>query len=370
MKLTFFALSGLLLVMSLSGTTLALECIENDYGLSISNVYSDIENCDISISSSKEIRDMSLEMQLEHEGMVLEKRVFSIASVSPASATIKAFQWDVDNRDDGRFTVRSRLLKDGCELDSNVYSFVNGRQVIPRITVDDLVVNSEGFSVMITPQEAVLIDLEYMLLDDTDVIFTDRVEKIGLHTQPFVISRNWNTLLENGKLYSGRIKVKMYSPSENYIAAMEEFTAKDDVFISDTYKDEIGASATLDGISQVPFMGSVRFTVIRESTDGDEIIESATKRSPVLLNGDDETVEAIWKKRLPEGIYKLTIEVIGNDDDILDVRETIIEAEAVTSAPTSIIDNSENNKESPGFPGIHVLFTIIAAIFVIRLIEK
>ncbi len=364
MKLAFLVLSSLILMTFLSGTSLASECTENAVDASIINVYSDIENCDVTIQSAEDIQDMKLEIQLEHEGKILDRRVLAISTVSASSNSIKAFHWDTENKEDGKFTVRSKLLKDECTVDTNTYTFVNGRQVLPRITVDDFVANSEGFSVMITPREAVLVDVEYMLLDDDDVVFMDTVEKIGLHTQPFEINRNWNTILTDEKQYIGRVKVKMYSPSESYIATMKDFTAKDDVFISDTYKDEIGASATIDGISQVPFTGSVKFTVIQEENGNEKIIESINSKSPILLSGDDETVEAIWKQRLSEGIYKLSIEVIGNDGDVLDLKETIIEAEPAQVNAQSA--SEEDTEESPGFLNIHAGLMVIAAIFLLK----
>lgn len=362
MKLASLVLSSLILTTFLTGLSLASECAVN---ANIANVYSDIENCDITIQSLEEIHDMKLEMELEHEGKILDKRILSISAVSANSNSIKAFQWNTANKDDGKFIVESKLLKDGCIVDTNTYSFVNGRQVLPRITVDDFVANSEGFSVMITPYEAVLVDVEYMLLDADEVIFLDTVEKVGLHTQPFEVTRNWNTILIDDKQYNGRVKVKMHSPAENHIVAVKDFTAKDDVFISDTYKDEIGASATVDGISQVPFTGSVKFTVSQEEYGNEKIIESISSKSPILLSGDDETVEAIWEERLSEGIYKLSIEVIGNNGDVLDIRETIIEAEATPIAPESTTEE-EKKEESPGFLNIHAGLMVIAAIFVLR----
>ncbi len=365
MKLAFLVLSSLILMTFLSGTSLASECTENAVTAKIINVYSDIENCDVTIQSTEDIQDMKLEIQLEHEGKILDRRVLAISTVSASSNSIKAFQWDTENKDDGKFTVRSKLLKDECTLDTNTYTFVNGRQILPRITVDDFVANSEGFSVIITPLKAVLVDVEYMLLDGDDVVFMDTVEKIALHTQPLEVSKNWNTILTDEKQYIGRVKVKMHSPSENYIVAVKDFTAKDDVFISDTYKDEIGASATIDGISQVPFAGLVKFTVSQEDDGNEKIVESINSKSPILLGGDDETVEAIWEEKLPEGIYKLNIDVIGNSGDVLDMRETIIEAEAAKAIPETTTEE-ENTEESPGFLNTHSGLMIIASIFVLR----
>ena len=42
---------------------------------------------------------------------------------------------------------------------------------------------------------------------------------------------------------------------------------------------------------------------------------------------DDETVEVAWKERLTEGVYRLEIELFGNDGDVIERRETIIESD-------------------------------------------
>ncbi len=366
MRLFLVFLISFLLILAFSGSSLAQECPE-DTGAGITDFYSDIESGDLTVYSATELEEMELELSLEHEGEVLDEKTLPVRRVAPGSNAIKVFEWDTDTRDDGRYTVYARILKDDCELYTNNYSFVHGRQVIPRVTVDDLIANSEGFSLMITPVQPVLVDVTYMLVDGSDVIYMNEQERVALNTVPLEVSEQWNTLLENGREYKGRVKVKMYTPSD-VIGSMQEFTAKDDVFISDTYQDEIGSSATIDGTSQVPFEGSVRFTVMQNDGSG-TIIETIVRDSPILLSGDDETVEAIWEERLPEGTYRLNIEVIGNDGDLLDVKETIIEAEAPRNV-TNTTNETETSNQSPGFLGVHSIIIIVAAIFVLRLKKR
>lgn len=364
MRSAFLSLITILLIISFTSPSFAIDCASDTHDISIIDIYSDLETCDITLRSSEQISELELEIYMEHEGNILDRKTFSIDSISPGSDITKAFEWNTDNKGDGKYTVKSIISKDACVLHENTYNFVNGRQTIPRITVDDLVSNSQGFSVMITPQKAVLVDVEYMLMDGSDVIYSGTEKKISVHTQPMEVSKDWNVLLENNKKYIGRVKVKMYSPSVNYIALSEDFMATDDVFISDTYEDDIGASATIDGISQVPFTGSVRFTVSKQEENAEDVIESVTKKSPVLLNGDDETVETIWKERLGSGVYALVIEVIGNDGDILDVEESIIESdyEPVTQPANT---STEDTEQSPGLmiPAILTIIVITTAVF-------
>ncbi len=60
-------------------------------------------------------------------------------------------------------------MKNDEEIAGTKYDFIYGSRTIPRIAVNDLSVNSRGFSIMITLKEAVLIDLGYMLPDGDKV---------------------------------------------------------------------------------------------------------------------------------------------------------------------------------------------------------
>nr|WP_321497393.1 hypothetical protein [uncultured Methanolobus sp.] len=363
MRSAFLHLIATVMVLSLIIPSYALDCSSNEFDVTVTDIYSDLETCDITIHSSETVNGLKIDMVLEHSGDVLDSKSLTIDSITPDSDITKAFRWNTNDKGDGKYTVTSTISEDGCKIYETTYSFVNGRQTIPRITVDDLVPNSQGFSVMITPIEAVLVDIEYMLMDGSDVIYAGTEKKISVSTVPLEVSKDWNVLLENNKDYSARVKVKLYSPSVTYIALTEDFTAHDDVFISDTYEDDIGASATIDGISQVPFKGSVRFTVDQVvGNDRTEII-SVVERSPVILNGDDETVETIWNERLTTGEYELLIEVIGNDGDILDVEEKIIESDYELPVNTTGAGDTQETEQSPGFTFIFAtIFIAVSAI--------
>lgn len=358
MRTALLSLTAILLILSLTGPSFAADCESDSYDISVTDIYSDLDTCDITLHSSEQATDLELEMIMEHDGSTLDRKIFTINTITPDSDVTKAFEWDTDNKGDGKYIIRSIISKNGCTIYENTYNFVNGRQTIPRISVDDLVPNSQGLSVMITPLEAVLVDVEYMLIDDSDVIYSGTEKKISISTVPTEVNKDWKVLLKNNKEYSSRVKVKLYSPTINYIALTEDFKAMDDVFISDTYEDDIGASATIDGISQVPFKGSVRFTV--SQVDGN-IVESATKTSPVILNGDDETVETIWTERLKKGVYTLVIQVIGNDGDILDVEERIIESDYEIPVNQTNTTSSSDPNRSPGFMFLGT-FSIIAVL--------
>ncbi|MCD4799785.1 MAG: hypothetical protein K8R19_12370, partial [Methanosarcinales archaeon] len=159
--------------------------------------------------------------------------------------------------------------------------------------------------------------------------------------------------LENNHDYSTRVKARISSPKDAVIAQSEDFTSKDDVRITELYRDETGASATVEGYSQVPFDGYVVFTVTKDDT----IIEEVREKSPILTNDDDETIEIIWTRKLAAGIYGLSVEVIGNDGDILDEWDTVIESDYDSSADAT---PEPTPTETPGFGIILATFALVS----------
>lgn len=362
MKTIFSALFTCILLISLMASAHADDGIDNTFDVEI---YSNIQSCDVTIYSSSIQENMILEIKLLRKGRLLDQKILEIDSISPDSRNIKVVSWDVQDTDDGVYTVQTKIIKDGVQLHSQDYDFVHGRQIIPKIIVEDILPNSEGFSIVIEPKEPVLVDIEYMLVEGEDVVYTIEDENVPLHTNPIVVQNEWGVLLVNNKEYQGRVKIRSYTPSLTTIAFMQAFTARDDVEITDVYEDEIGASVTLEGRSQVPFEGSVRFTVIEKIDGQREIIESVNQPSPILLTEDDETIEVIWNRRLQRGVYELIIEVIGNDGDVIERKETIIESKG--SAPyTNVEQEPVPEENTPGFLVTQLILGAIAAIFVYR----
>lgn len=329
----------------------------------IQEIYSDIESCDITIASSRTVEDLTLEVQLLQEGRAIDKATIPIDRIEANSNIIKFAQWHATSIPDGAYQIHAQIFNGKEELCSTEYEFIHGRQILPDVIFEGMIANSEGVSAVIKPTDASLVDIEYMLVEGNDIIYLTKDEKISVHTTPLTVNKRWNTLLANNKEYTGRVKVRISDPG-SIIVATDTFTSMDDAEITDIYKDEIGASATIAGNSQVPFDGYVRFTVYSENSD--EIMESAIMRSPILLTEDDETVEAIWKKRLTEGRYKLTIEIIGNDGDVLDIQETVIDVEELTSIYNDIPEGTEEGNSTPSFLITTALTAIAAGAIVLR----
>jgi len=296
--------------------------------IDIVDVYSDIDSVDITLHSGGHYMDITIDADLILKGEVLASRQFNIKEISPQTDITKVGFWDIAKADEGFYRTKMVLSIGGSVLETRYNNFSYGRQALPRIFIKDVVPDPKGVSIILAPHttlygtEPVLADVEYMLVDGDTVIYRTTERRVTV-AQATPLSVNWNVLLENNHQYRTRVKVRISAPLDFVIATTEEFTATDDARITELYRDETGASVTVLGQSQVPFTGSIVFTV----TENGEIIEEISEKSPILMSGDDETIEVIWSSRLAAGIYELTVKVAGNDGDVLDIWDTIIEVE-------------------------------------------
>lgn len=324
----------------------------------ISELYSDIESFDITLYSEEPEENLTLEAVLVRpkgkEEKVLDRQVFPVRILPANTNVIKVGFWDIEEGERGSYSSRVKLFREEELLSEAEYSFDYAARSVSRLRINDLIPNSEGISVSLSPVEAGLFDIEYILVDGVDAVYTTKTEKAGLTSTPEIFSSTWGTLLENNKEYLGRVKVHVYSPKNEFIVSTEAFTSKDDAKITDIFEDETGASATVLGRSQVPFEGSLLFTVYEmkdESSESSglnksiqEPLESIQEAVPVLLSDDDETVEVAWSQRLPEGRYKLEIDLFGNDGDVIEHRETVIESDLSSDSISWDAGSKEKNE--------------------------
>ncbi|WP_292387953.1 hypothetical protein [Methanosarcina sp. UBA5] len=326
----------------------------------IADLYSDLESFDVTLYSDQPENNLSLEVLLARpvgtNEEMLDRQVFSIDSIPANKQVIKVGFWNVGSSERGAYKLKARLLEGKLALSEAEYNFAYGTNSASRLQVNDLVANSEGISVALSPKEASLFDIEYMLVNGSDVVYTTKAEKLSLTSAPYIFSATWGALLENNKEYVGRVKIQVYSPEKEVISSAEQFTASDKAEITDTYKDETGASATVYGRSQVPFEGSLVFSVYKLNANSEKgnasLVESVQQRVPVLLNNDDETVEVAWNHRLPAGIYRLEIELLGNEGDVIEHRETVIESDLSPNSSVSLANNTTSETEASGKNGI------------------
>lgn len=333
--------------------------------IQITDIYSDMDMADITIHSKEQYSDLNLNADLIFDGEVISSKQLFINEITPDCEIIKVASWNVTNPKDGFYRARMTLSENSKVLETKYYNFSYGRQALPRIYIKDMIPDSSGVSVILSPSTTqygsnpVLTDIEYMLIDGDTAIYHTTDSRISV-VQATPLSEDWNVLLENNHPYISRIKLRISSPQDAVIARSEGFTAKDNARITELYKDETGASVTVEGISQVPFTGSLIFTI---SKDG-ETIEEIKEKSPILTSGDDETIEVIWGSRLGAGIYDLSVTVSGNDKDILDKWDTIIEAKEDQYDHGQNESESTEPTETPGF-GIHLTVISILIMYLI-----
>lgn len=348
----------------------------------IAELYSDLESFDVTLYSDQSEENLSLEILLvSSEGMsekILSRQVFSVDSLPANAGVMKVGCWDIRNPERGAYVSRAKLLEGEQVLSEAEYNFVYGSNSASRLQVNDLVPNSQGISVALSPREASLFDIEYMLMNGSDVASVTKTEKLSLKSVPDVFSATWGTLLENNKEYVGRVKIQVYSPERDFITSTRRFTARDNAEITDIFQDETGASATVFGRSQVPFEGNLIFSVYElaevSGKGNSEPVESTLARVPVLLNNDDETVEVAWSQRLPKGVYRLEIELFGNDGDTIERRETIIESDlsqvsnmsAINSSNKAVNESEKGGKNVPGFSLVAGITGLVALAIFLR----
>jgi hypothetical protein len=308
------------------------------------DLFSSIESCDVAVLG--EADNSTLQVDLRSAGGVLQSRSFSIDGPGTWIA-----RWEAGEAEEGSYSVCARLLKDGRSISERCYSFYYGGQVPVRFDVRDFNADSRGIRMSISSSDPTIVDIYYMLISGERALYLYKDEAVQIPASPSLqIDQPWRQVLENGREYSGRVKI--VEPSHNQTRAiMRSFVAKDDARMTETYEDETGASATVMGNSRVPFEGSLRFVLSRNGM----VLAEIEKRTPVLLAGKDETVEISWNKTLDPGLYQLQVVLLGKKGDVKDVRESVIEAKPASKpAPLPV------EKKSPSSAGIAVASLIAA----------
>ena len=333
--------------------------------IEIVDLYSNIDSADVTLHSEVHLTDITIDAELIFEDEVLRRERFVIDEAPHDIEITKVVYWDLANPDDGYYIARMTLTVAGSVQEVRHYNFSHGITEFPRVYLKYAIPDSRGVSIILSPKtqfgtQAVLTDVLYMLVDGDAVIcriYDPRVDVM----QATPLSENWNVRLENNHQYTARVKIKVPSQGqgESIIVGSADFTAKDDARITELYRDETGASATVKGHSQVPFAGDIVFTVSKDN----EVIEKIKTASPVLMSDDDETIEVIWGNKLPAGVYELSVNLIGNDGDVVDILETVIEAE--DSGYNVSATSATSPEETPGF-NVYGAALVIMAIYLFR----
>jgi hypothetical protein len=320
----------------------------------VEDIYSNIDSCDVSLSG--DVSGCYLLAELMRSGVVLSSHVLPVDT--PGTVIIS---WNLSDQEEGAYEACASLTRDGTVLERRCHSFYHGGETPLRFDVRDFLADSSGIHMIIYAADPAIVDIYYMLIsgDRAVYIYRDRSVKIaGGRGVPTLIEWKWPVLLSAGETYTGRVKIVEQSTGQTR-AFMNRFVAVENARITETYEDEMGASATVLGISRVPFRGSLRF-VLTNGTD----VEVVEKRTPVLLEGDDETVEISWNRTLDPGIYHLRVLLLNSSGAVVDLRESVIEAEPVIRREQN---ESASSRSSP-FPP--VLAGVIAILSVRQIIRR
>jgi hypothetical protein len=324
---------------ALMGTAQAQEIVD---------IYSNIDSCDVTIEGNA--ADCTLLVQLIMGGEVLQTR--KLALDGPGTYIV---QWSQFEAEKGSYDACATLMKNGTALSRMCDNFYYGGITPLRFDVRDFYADSRGMHLSISASDPTIVDIYYMLISGDKTLYVTRDQAVpisGGFATPVQINYAWKQILENDREYTGRVKIVELNHNQTR-AFMNSFSAKDDALITETYQDETGASATVIGNSRVPFEGTLRWTLSQNGTT----LRTVEKRTPVLLTGDDETIEISWNETLQPGVYQLQTVLMGQGGDVKDLEENIIEAKPIIKGNAS---ETAAQKKSPLASGTAFVALIIA----------
>ena len=346
-------LAAFALLMALAATAQSLE---------ISSLYSNIDSADITLIGGG---DGVLQTVLIHDNRILSTKRLDVEG--PGTYVVR---WPKLDADKGSYSTCAALRDGGTEDGSRddrgeiddtaaqsrrCYNFYYGGVEPVRFDVRDFRADSRGLHLAISARDPTIVDIYFMLIQGDRALYVTRERAVpisGIMSMAIQKDYEWKPILKNGRTYEGRVKIVELNHNQTR-AFMSPFLAVEDAQITETYQDETGASATVMGESRVPFEGYLRFTL----SDSGEVLNITERKTPVLLSGDDETVEITWNSTLEPGVYQLQTALIGQDGSIIDLQENIIEAKPIvrSSAP----DETKSSDLPAGIAGVAMLALIL-----------
>lgn len=335
------AIWPLMVLVVLMGTALSQE---------ITDLYSSIESCDVAVNG--DAAGCTLLLELLSAGKAIQSQTLELDGPGTYIA-----QWKQFPSQEGPYDLCASLLKGGAPVSERCYNFLYGGQTPIRFDVRDFYADSKGMHLSILADDPTMVDIYYMLIFGNKAIYISKDQAVpvaGGLAAPLQVNHAWPLVLENGKEYTGRIKIVELNHGQTR-TFMNPFVAKDDASITETYEDETGASATILGNSRVPFQGNLKFVLSQNGTS----LASVEAKTPVLLTGDDETVEISWNKTLDPGLYHLSILLLGKEGELKDLKESIIEAKPIPEAANA---SFQEQKRSPGAGAAGVICLILASL--------
>ena len=318
----------------------------------IVDLYSSIDSADVTVEG--DVAGYVLKTDLISDGRVLQTKNMTLNG--PGTWIMQWSQFDAEK---ANYNACASLLENGSSVSKKCDSFFYGGVEPMRFDVRDFRADSRGMHLSISASDPTIVDIYYMLISGNKAVYITREEAVPITGSISAAVQKdylWKQLLENGREYSGRVKIVELNHNQAR-SFMASFRARDDAVITETYQDETGASATVLGNSRVPFEGSLMFIRSQNGT----VLNITEKKTPVLLTGDDETVEITWNKTLVPGIYQLRTILLGKDGDVKDLEENIIEAEPVVRAI-----NSTETQKAPSLPGGVAAVALVTIALLVR----
>jgi len=314
----------------------------------IEDLYSGIDSADVTLKG--DVAGYALQMDLITEGMVLMTR--NVTLDGPGTWIVR---WSPFDAKRGNYDVCALLWRDGTMVSRKCYSFFYGGVEPVRFDVRDFYADSRGMHLAISASDPTVVDIYYMLFQGDKALYITREQAVpitGSMAMPIEKDYAWRPILEDGREYAGRVKIVELNHNQRR-AFMNSFLAADDAMITETYQDETGASATVVGNSRVPFEGSLRFVLSQKGI----VINTTEKKTPVLLTGDDETVEIAWNRTLDPGVYQLRTVLVGQSGNVMDLQENIIEAKPIVRSNAT--DVAETAAFPSGFAALAILLMVL-----------
>jgi hypothetical protein len=313
----------------------------------IVDLYSDIDSSDVTIDG--DAAGCALRLDL-----ISDNKVLSTQSLKLDGPGTWIVQWSPNNPEKGSYEICATLSRNGTMLSKKCKSFFYGSVQPIRFDVRDFYADSRGMHLSISASDLTVVDIYYMLILGSKAVYVAKEQTVpiaGNLATSIQKDYAWKQILENNRDYTGRVKIVELNHNQTR-AFMNSFIALDDALITETYQDEIGASATVTGNSRVPFEGKLQFILSQKGM----VLNITEKNTPVLLTGDDETVEISWNKTLSPGIYHLRTVLFGQNGIVKDLEENVIEAKPITR-----VNATTTEKKAPIPAGITAAALILIA---------
>lgn len=259
-------------------------------------------------------------------------------------------------------------------LEERISSDSDASTGFSKIYVDGFGVNSSGFKLILRTYERhqetrfkpFLVDIEYILMAQGKVIYSERDEQITLPAEiegTTALSHHAHVALEKGRDYTGIAKVYLYDQGipEYYLAVSSNFTARNDAEITEVFGDGIGASATIKSKSMVPLNASIIFTL----KQGSRVIETREAAAPFIMANDKEkTVNILWTDSLNKGAYMVSVLLMGDDITVNHDKVFTVEKRRIASSPDITAQQGSSDRSAPGFTSILAVLAIFVPIFI------